>query len=635
MATIINSGKFEASDGDGVPYAGGELYTYLAGSAGATPKATYSDAKLTTPNANPVVLDADGRADVWVGGGSYLLILKDSLGNTVWSVDDYLDEIGGVILFDTVVLMKAESLAVGETVMTRGYYTKGDGGGATYLTVAPQAFDGYGDHELANGNIAVLQHSGNITALQYGCKGDDSTEDTLPMQAFITYCGANNVEGDLQGFTYLCDHMLIDGNTIIRGNGATIHAIDSLATGLPVLLNTNWAAVGATLDNNIIIEDIEFIDESGLDRGNALVAFSKCTNLFLDKITVTDNQYQGLAIGGCVDVYIDDLKLSGCGKAAVTSNGGDALWIGAASSDSAASNNIFVSRPTIASCEWSGILATGSNIYITNPSISEVKEAGIFGESAGVWILGGEIKNITKKFISAAGIELGGYNINIGSGLAISNVSNVAVALTDAQQWSIDGLTTYNCRRDAATYPTAGHIAILSLSAFPSAPWHGSITGHKAYDSSSPSASAVQVVGQSPGGLCLDININGNNYAGTVWTSKAIDIDKTYWGSGCVHENNIGVNGVSADNGTDASALFTPGVDEEVQRFDTTLTQNITVTLDTSGVYNGAKFRVVRTGLGAFTIAVGGLKTIPSATAAFVDVEHNGTAWGLTGYGLL
>jgi hypothetical protein len=192
MATIINSGKFEASDGDGVPYAGGELYTYLAGSAGATPKATYSDAKLTTPNANPVVLDADGRADVWVGGGSYLLILKDALGNTVWSVDDYLDEIGGVILFDTVALMKAESLAAGETAMTRGYYTKGDGGGATYLIVAPQAFDGYGDHELANGNIAVLQYSGAINVKWFGAKGDGVADDSANIQSAIDYAGANS-----------------------------------------------------------------------------------------------------------------------------------------------------------------------------------------------------------------------------------------------------------------------------------------------------------------------------------------------------------------------------------------------------------------------------------------------------------
>lgn len=89
---------------------------------------------------------------------------------------------------------------------------------------------------------------------------------------------------------------------------------------------------------------------------------------------------------------------------------------------------------------------------------------------------------------------------------------------------------------------------------------------------------------------------------------------------------------MSADRG-DASVTLVPGRDSEYQRFATTLTANRTVTLSTG--WRGARFRVTRTGLGAFTLDVGGLKTIPSATAAFVDVLHDGTAWRLNGYGTL
>jgi hypothetical protein len=74
---------------------------------------------------------------------------------------------------------------------------------------------------------------------------------------------------------------------------------------------------------------------------------------------------------------------------------------------------------------------------------------------------------------------------------------------------------------------------------------------------------------------------------------------------------------------------------ERLQRFDTALSADRTVTLNTAGFIEGDRFRIVRTGLGAFTLDVGGLKTIPSATAAFVDVEFDGAAWMLTGYGLL
>jgi hypothetical protein len=75
---------------------------------------------------------------------------------------------------------------------------------------------------------------------------------------------------------------------------------------------------------------------------------------------------------------------------------------------------------------------------------------------------------------------------------------------------------------------------------------------------------------------------------------------------------------------------------EPIVRWATTLTANRTVTLSTTGALRGQTVRVVRTGLGAFTLDVGpGLKTIPKSTAAFVDVAFDGSAWVLTGYGAL
>ena len=91
---------------------------------------------------------------------------------------------------------------------------------------------------------------------------------------------------------------------------------------------------------------------------------------------------------------------------------------------------------------------------------------------------------------------------------------------------------------------------------------------------------------------------------------------------------------VGADRG-DAGATLTWGVSDHYQRWATTLTGNRTVTLSSTGAVNGAWFWVTRTGLGAFTLDVGGLKTIPSATAAWVLVVHDGTAWRLMGYGTL
>lgn len=70
----------------GAPLAGGKLYTYTAGTS--TPQVTYQDAAGTTPNANPITLDSTGSALVF-WSGSYKIVLQDSLGNTVYTEDNY------------------------------------------------------------------------------------------------------------------------------------------------------------------------------------------------------------------------------------------------------------------------------------------------------------------------------------------------------------------------------------------------------------------------------------------------------------------------------------------------------------------------------------------------------------------
>lgn len=89
--------------------------------------------------------------------------------------------------------------------------------------------------------------------------------------------------------------------------------------------------------------------------------------------------------------------------------------------------------------------------------------------------------------------------------------------------------------------------------------------------------------------------------------------------------------GIGTDNG-DADKTFTGGVDNQIQYFKTALTANRTITL--VGI-EGDSFRIIRTGLGAFTLDVGGVQTIPASTAAIVDVYYHDAAWNLSNYELL
>jgi len=105
---LILNAKQQFFDAAGDPLVGGLVYTYAPGTL--TPKTTYSDMAQTTPNANPIVLDARGECVIY-GQGLYRVILKDSLLNTIYDRDGvdtyypvgaYADDGAGGSIFTTI-----------------------------------------------------------------------------------------------------------------------------------------------------------------------------------------------------------------------------------------------------------------------------------------------------------------------------------------------------------------------------------------------------------------------------------------------------------------------------------------------------------------------------------------------------
>lgn len=99
MAVLYTPHFIQFFDDAGDPLAGGKLYSYEAGTT--TPKATYTTAAGSTPNANPVVLDSAGRATVFLDG-SYKFILTDADDNTIEETDNVTAfSSGGVVDFSS------------------------------------------------------------------------------------------------------------------------------------------------------------------------------------------------------------------------------------------------------------------------------------------------------------------------------------------------------------------------------------------------------------------------------------------------------------------------------------------------------------------------------------------------------
>ena len=139
------------------------------------------------------------------------------------------------MIFETVAQLKLATLTAGQLVSTKGYYASGDGGAADYIVAATQAVDGYGDHALAGGTVALLQAGSLANVKQYGAKGDGATDDSASLQAA---CSAGGVVY-IPESTYLVKDIDLSGaflqgagsRSILKDNGSATFTYVDTTTG--------------------------------------------------------------------------------------------------------------------------------------------------------------------------------------------------------------------------------------------------------------------------------------------------------------------------------------------------------------------------------------------------------------------
>lgn len=90
--TMLLQPRFRSLLIDGTPNVGGRVYTYEAGTM--TPLQSYQSPDLYASNTNPVILDANGEADIWIPG-PFKLVVQDANGVQLYSVDHLYGLTGG------------------------------------------------------------------------------------------------------------------------------------------------------------------------------------------------------------------------------------------------------------------------------------------------------------------------------------------------------------------------------------------------------------------------------------------------------------------------------------------------------------------------------------------------------------
>jgi hypothetical protein len=217
MATVyrlLDVGR-QFLDDNGDPYAGGLLFTYTAGSS--TKKTTYQEASGSTPHANPIVLDANGRlpAPVWGTTGAYKLVLAPSTdtdppASPEWTEDD----VSGIN--DTATSSVDQWVASGLTptyVSGSQFSVSGDrttelhagrrlktanSGGTIYSSITASSYS------APNTTVTVVSDSGSLDAglssVSYGLLS--ATGHSLPIDPDATNVGYKNIPQNSQSGAY-------------------------------------------------------------------------------------------------------------------------------------------------------------------------------------------------------------------------------------------------------------------------------------------------------------------------------------------------------------------------------------------------------------------------------------------------
>jgi hypothetical protein len=295
------------------------LYTYAAGST--TPLATYSDYTLTTANPTTITLNTAGRPSVsgvevpiYLGPSNYKFILKSTTGSTIWTQDnittaasltqisalDYMsaaqvaDVISGTGSIDVTAAVLAADTAAGVSgtlyVPTGTYLISGNlplvshvicDGKFSIASGKAMTIGGSlraGDYQVFSGaGTAVFTYGSALNARWWGAIGDDSTDNTAALQAWINAVEAGTSgTGYLPKGTYQHTGLAITSAVILYGDGG-LGKGPGFTNGGTILKNThltnNSLTIDGTLIVNLVIRDLTFTADSTVTghTGNGIV----------------------------------------------------------------------------------------------------------------------------------------------------------------------------------------------------------------------------------------------------------------------------------------------------------------------------------------------------------------------------
>lgn len=334
MAFDLTGTLFKAWTDTGIPLVGGKVYTKASGTS--IDKAVYTDASLTTPCTNPVILDARGEAQMWLGSGAYTIYVQDSTGVAVGSsVDGIVDGIdnlttslagssgssllgwiqSGTGAVATTVLQKLRDLEVNPLdFMTSGQRADALSGAKTLDLYAPiqAAFNASTRIRFPQGTAVDMKIGTQLTAtIDHQIKGGGFATTRLS-PSFSDF--AINIPGPTTDRKVSLDvsGIHINGKYGLKVGGTKAsHPTDFAAIGGRISIST-LGTYGASVDPT------SYNTDKVRDASNALVSGASGSNLsILNTATELISFGVGVQLCKCIDTLIDEPQFYGNGISVV------------------------------------------------------------------------------------------------------------------------------------------------------------------------------------------------------------------------------------------------------------------------------------------------------------------------------
>lgn len=167
-------------------------------------KTVYSDLAQTTPIANPVPFDVEGKATIVLGAGGYKMVIRDDSNVVKFTFDNILGGDGfgsgfGCQFVDTIAALKALDANSSAFCYVAGYYAFEDGGHGMFRWNNTSSVGDDGGYTIIPNSAPTLgrweriqDEDGCVRAASFGYVNTKSGNLGAQLTAASTYCSVNN-----------------------------------------------------------------------------------------------------------------------------------------------------------------------------------------------------------------------------------------------------------------------------------------------------------------------------------------------------------------------------------------------------------------------------------------------------------